>query len=130
MKQRKILRHNGDRGPQALLRDPRNILPVDQDSTVPHVIEPLDQGEEAGFASAGWAHKTDALTPFEPQTELFEYNVPIRIGKRNIVQVDDRTPPNERCRLGSVSQFMRGKERRQRFRESRNVLRYVDQRDR
>jgi hypothetical protein len=39
MKQRRILRRDCNGGPQALLRNPRDILPVDQYPTAPHVIE-------------------------------------------------------------------------------------------
>ena len=46
MEQRDVLWNDRDRFVEAVLRDGGNILAVDQDSTCPHVIKPLQQREQ------------------------------------------------------------------------------------
>ena len=70
MKQRNVLRHHGDRCAQAFLRDPRDILAVDHDAALLHIVEPLQQREQRRFAAAGLADQADALAGLEPQAEL------------------------------------------------------------
>jgi hypothetical protein len=100
MKQGKILRYDSHRRPQAVLRDPRDVLPIDQDPTVLQVIKPLDQGNQSGFACARRAD-----------------NLSIPIGKRNVLQPDRCASPDQGRRLGVIAQFVRDQERYQGFRK-------------
>ena len=53
MEQRDVLRHHRNRLAQALLGDPGNVLAVDGDAALMHVVKPLQQHEQAGFSAAG-----------------------------------------------------------------------------
>ena len=55
---------------QALLRHPRDILAVDQDAAVLHVVEPLQQREQRRLAAARMADQADALARVQPQIQI------------------------------------------------------------
>ena len=61
MEQRNVLRHDGDGFAQALLRDARDVLAVDQDAARLHVVETLQQREQRRLAAAGTADEADPL---------------------------------------------------------------------
>ena len=65
MKQRDVLRHDADRVPQALLRHAGDVLSVDQDAAVLHVIEALQQREQRRLAAARAADQADAFAGHE-----------------------------------------------------------------
>ena len=73
MEQRDILRHHRDRLAQALLRDPRDVLAVDGDAALLHVVEPLQQHEQGGLAAAGLADQSDPLARLQAKAELVEH---------------------------------------------------------
>ena len=52
MEHRDVLRHDGDRGAQALLRYARDVLPVDQDASMLHVVEALQQRKQRRLPAA------------------------------------------------------------------------------
>ena len=52
MEQGHVLGNDRDRGPQALLSDPCDILPGQQNAPALHVVETLQQNEQCGFAAA------------------------------------------------------------------------------
>src|SRR3954451_25004709 len=78
MEQRDILRHDGDRGAQALLRNARDILSVEQHTAAFHIVEPLQQRKQTGLPGAGGPDQSDALTRFEMQIEVLEQLVTSR----------------------------------------------------
>ena len=61
MEQRNVLRHDADGFAQAVLRDARDVLAVDQDAAALRVVEALQQREQGRFAAAGMADQADAL---------------------------------------------------------------------
>ena len=72
MEQRDVLRHDADRFAQALLGDAGDILAVDQDAAVLHVVEALQQREQRRLAAAGMADEADALARPEAEIEVLE----------------------------------------------------------
>ena len=107
MEQRDVLRHHRDRLPQALLRDPRDVLAVDRDAAVLDVVEPLQQREDGGLAGAGLPDQPNALSGLQPQAEPFEHLQSARILKRDVVEDDRRTALDQRLGLRMVAQFVR-----------------------
>ena len=72
VEQRDVLRHDRDRGAQALLRDARDILSVEQNAAAFHVVEALQQREQRRFPGAGRPDQPDALARLEMQVEILE----------------------------------------------------------
>jgi hypothetical protein len=71
-------------GPQARLRNPRDILPVDQDPTAPHVIEALDQREEAGpIGASAKMHIVEAHVRALPDLAQYDSGMVCRPGFRH-----------------------------------------------
>ena len=67
MEHRNVLRHDADGLAQAVLRDARDVLPVDQNAAALHVVEALQQREQRRLAAAGMADQADALA--RPEAE-------------------------------------------------------------
>ena len=82
MEQRDVLRHDRDRLAQAVLRDARNILAVDQDAAGLHVVEALQQREQGRLAAAGLADQADALARLDVEVEVLENRGAVRIARR------------------------------------------------
>src|SRR5690606_17905580 len=61
VKERGVLRHQADRGAQALLRDVPNVLAVDADRALLRVEEPQEQVYEGRLARPRAADESDAL---------------------------------------------------------------------
>src|SRR5216683_6505137 len=81
MKQRKVLGHDRNGCPQAFLRDPCDVLPIDRDAAVMKIIEALDQREQARLASSRRTDEADALARLKRQAQAFENGMSIRITK-------------------------------------------------
>ena len=128
MEQRNVLRHHADRLAQALLGDAGDILAVDQDTAVLHVVEPLQQREQRRLAAAGMADETDALARHEAEIEILEDLLAVGVAEIDMLELDAGAAANERRRLGVIAQLMRHQQRRQRFRQARDMLGDVDQR--
>ena len=87
VKQRDVLRHDRDGGAQALLRDARDILPVDQDAAGLHVVEALQQGEQRRLAAAGMTDQPDALARLKLQVEVLEDLLPVAVAERDVLEL-------------------------------------------
>src|SRR5260370_25771845 len=77
VKQRYVLRNNGDGGAQALLGYPRDILAAEHNAAALHIIETLQQHEQGRLAAARFADDTDALAGLHPQAEMREHAAPV-----------------------------------------------------
>ena len=130
MKQRNVLRHDADGFPQALLRHPRDILAVDQDAAVLHVIEALQQREQRRLAAAGAADQADALAGPEGEVQVLENLLAVAIAEVDVLEFDAGAAPRQRRRFGMVAQIVRHQQCRQRLRKAGDMLGDVDQRDR
>jgi hypothetical protein len=53
MQKRAVLLHHADLVAQAVLRDARDVLPVDQDAPAFHVVEPQEQLHQRRFSRTG-----------------------------------------------------------------------------
>ena len=82
VKQRDVLRHHGDGVAQALLRDARDILAVDQDAAVLHVVEALQQREQRRLAAAGWPTSPTRWPGSKLQVEVLEDLLPVAVAER------------------------------------------------
>ena len=116
MEQGNVLRHHGYRPTQALLRHPRDILSIDRDAAALGIVEPLQQYEQRGLATAGFADQPDALPRLQAQIEPFEHRLAARIAEPDIVECDGCAVLLQRLGFRMVGQFMRYQERRNRFR--------------
>src|SRR2546423_521964 len=70
VKQGYVLRNDGDGGPQALLRHPRDVLAAEQSAPALHIVKTLQQREKRGLAAARLADETDALAGLDTQAEV------------------------------------------------------------
>ena len=127
MEQRDILGHHGDRRAQALLGDQGNVLAVDQDAAALHVIEPLQQREQARFAAAGGPHQAHALAAPQREAEILEDLAAVRVFESDVFERDAGTLADQWRRLRVVAQLVRDQQRRERFRKAGHVLGHIDQ---
>ena len=88
VEQRDVLRHDRDRLAQAVLRDARDVLAVDQDAPALHVVEALQQREQRRFAGARLADQADALAGLDAQTEIVEHLPSAGIMERDMLERD------------------------------------------
>src|SRR5262245_66592491 len=90
VKQRNILRNEGNRGAQALLRDPGDVLAAEQNASALQVVETLQQDEQGRFATTRLPDQADALARLDPQAEIGEHSAPVGISKVDIREYDRR----------------------------------------
>ena len=88
VKQRDVLRHDGDGLAQALLRDARDVLAVDQDAAALQIVEALQQGEQRRLAAAGMADQADALARPEVQIEIPEDPLAVAVAEIDMLELD------------------------------------------
>ena len=124
------LRHDADRFAQALLRDARDILAVDQNPAELRIVEALQQREQCRLAAAGMADQTDALARPEAETEVLENLLPVGIAEIDVLELHTGAAPDQRRRFGMVAQLMGQQQRRDCLRETGDMLRDVDERHR
>jgi hypothetical protein len=73
VQQRGVLRDDRDLRAQALLRDARDILPVDQDAAAFQIEEAQQQVDERRLAGAGAADEADLLARLHRQSEAVDH---------------------------------------------------------
>src|ERR1700740_1403387 len=126
MKQRDVLRHDGNRFTQTLLGDARDILSVDGDIAVLHIVEPLKQHEQAGFSASGLADETDPLPGLNAKAESIEQRSTARVTKPDVVEGNGRATLDQRFGLWMIEEFMRQQQSGDRLRQPRDVLSRID----
>src|SRR5258708_12082127 len=84
VKQRYVLRNNGDGGAQALLGYPRDILAAEQNAATLHIIETMQQHEQGRLATARLADQTPPRPRPEPQPEIREHPQPFALPKSHL----------------------------------------------
>src|SRR5687767_10989790 len=72
MEKGSILGHHADLRTQALLRNQRNILPIDEDASRIKIEEAKKQAHERRFAGAGTPHDADFLAGFNMKRQAIE----------------------------------------------------------
>src|SRR3954468_16567303 len=125
MEQRDILRHDGDRGAQALLRNARDILSVEQHTAAFHIMEPLQQRKQTGLPGAGGPDQSDALTRFEMQIEVLEQLVTVAMAERDVLERYARAGLDQRDRLRMLAHLMWHEQRFERLGEPRQMLNHI-----
>ena len=104
-----------------------DVLPIDGDTALFDIVEPLQQREETRLATSGMADQSDTFSRLQPKTEVFEHLQPAGVSEGNIVECDCRPPLHQRLGLGMVAEFVRHQQCRDRLRQTRDMLRNVDQ---
>src|SRR5262249_60885843 len=84
VKQRNVLRNEGNSGAQALLRDPGDVLAAEQNAPALHVVETLQQHEQGRLATTRLPDQADALAGLDPQAEISEHSAPVGLSKVDI----------------------------------------------
>ena len=115
---------------QAVLRDARDVLAVDQDASALDVVEALQQRQQGRLAAARRTDQPDALAGRDAQAEILEHAAAARIGERDVLEDDALAPRHQRHGLGMVAQVVRLQQGGDRLGQPRHVLRDVDQRHR
>ena len=88
MKQRNVLRHDGNGRAQALLGHPRNVLAAEQDAAGLNVVEALQEERRGRLAATRRTDQAHALTRIDPQTEVGEHPSAVRIAERDVLECD------------------------------------------
>ena len=84
-----VLLHDADVLPQALQGDMADILPVDEDAAVRHLVKAGDQVAQGGLAAAGSAHQRQPLPGVDVQTDIVQHLVVvIRVLKADVLEPD------------------------------------------
>ena len=130
MEQGNVLRHDADGFAQAFLRDAGDVLTVDQNAAVLHVVETLQQREQSRFTAAGRANEADAFARHEAQVQVLENLLAVAVAEIDVLEPDAGAAPDQRRRLRMIAQLVRHQQRRQRLRQARDMLRDVDERHR
>src|SRR5262249_52737597 len=130
VKQRNVLRNEGNRGAQALLRDPGDVLAAEQNAPALQVVETLQQDEQGRLATTRLPDQAGALAGLDPQAEIGEHSAPVRISKVDTLEYDRRARAHQRGRLRMIAQAVRNEKRGERLREARQMLGDVHQRHR
>src|SRR5579883_22956 len=86
LKQGDILRDDGNRIAQALLRHLHDVLSIDQDASSLHVIEALYQGEQRRLAAPGAANQRYTLSAGYVEVEAFEERWTRAVRKTHILK--------------------------------------------
>ena len=71
VEQHGVLRHHADRRAQAVLGHVADVLPVDQDAALGHVVEPEQQAADGGFARARSARRSPACARRDGEIDAF-----------------------------------------------------------
>ena len=103
--------------------------PSISDAALLRIVEPLQQGKQAGFAAARLSNQPHALTSLEPQIETIEYLETAGILKSNIFEAMGARL-DQSLSLGVILQFMRQQQGRDGLGQPGDMLGDVDQRDR
>ena len=127
MEQRDVLRNRADLLAQALLRDPGDVLAVDQDAAGVDIVEPLQQGEDRRFAAARFADQSDALASLDAQAEIIEDLGAAGVSEADTVEDDAAAPAGKRRRGRLVADLLGQQEGRERLGQPRRMLAYVDE---
>src|SRR6516164_11823589 len=75
VQERCVLGHDGNLPAQTLLRNARDILPVDEDAAAFEIEEAQQQVHDGGLAGAGAADKADLLSGPHGERESIEYSI-------------------------------------------------------
>src|SRR6202167_212754 len=81
VEQANVLRHDGDRGAQALLRYLRHVLATEQDSAAMHVVKPLQYREQRRLSGSRRSDQSDALAGLDIEVKVLEDVARPAIGK-------------------------------------------------
>ncbi len=128
MEQGDVLRNHRNRLAKALLGDPGDVLAIDRDAALVHVVKSLQQHKQRGFPTAGRANQPDPLAGVQAEAELVEYLQASGIAERHLVEDDRRPRLDQRFGFRMVAQFVRKQQRGNRLGQSGSVLGNVDQR--
>ena len=89
VEQDRLLLHDRDLAAQRGLRDMGDVLTVDQDPALVHVVEPLDQLDEGRLAGSRMPHEADLLARRDRDVEVaIERRVVTRIVEGHVVEAD------------------------------------------
>ena len=102
-----ILRHDCDRVPQAVLRDPRDVVTVDSDPAVLHGVEALSQGDQRRLAATGATDEADALAGLDIDVDAVENPRATGITERDVLEGHSGAVGDEHRGFGIILQFVR-----------------------
>ncbi len=103
----RILRDHADRRTQALLRDLRDVLAVDENAALLGIEEAQQQVDDRRFARARTADQTDALAGLDPELEAFEHCLGPPVAETHVLEPYLAARDLERLRAGLVDAGMR-----------------------
>src|SRR5688572_555829 len=98
----RILRDHADRRTQALLRDPRDVLAIDENAALLEIEEAQQQVDDRRFARARTADQTDALAGLDPELEAFEHRLGPPVAETHVLEPYLAARDLERLRAGLV----------------------------
>ena len=88
VEQHRVLRNDAKRGTQALLRDLRNVLPVDRDPPALRLVEAEEQARERGLASTRRPDDRGGRARAHFQVDPLQDLAPRLIGEMHVLEAD------------------------------------------
>jgi hypothetical protein len=106
MKHRDILWYDADGVAQALLRDVRYVLAIEENLSTLDIVETLQQCEQCRLAAAGMTDKADSLAGHQVKQEILENLLAVRISEIDMVELHAGATPNKWLSFGMIFQFV------------------------
>ncbi len=102
VQQRGVLRDHADGTAQAVLSDVRNVLPINADRPLVHVIEAQQQVDERGFTGTGATHQADFFTRTNGQAQGIEHLTFAVVIEAHVIEGDCATFGDQRLRVRCI----------------------------
>jgi hypothetical protein len=107
MKHRDILWHDADSVAQAILRNARYVLAIEENLSALDIVESLQQCEQCRLAAAGMTDKANLLAWHQVEREIMENLLAVRISEIDMVELHAGATPNKWLSFGMIFQFVR-----------------------
>ena len=88
MKQEDFLEHDADLPAQAFQRQVAYVVPIQDNRSLAHVVEPGDQHREGGLAHACRPHKRHHRTRRDVQVDVLQHYFALAVSETHVVEAD------------------------------------------
>ncbi len=102
MQQGRVLSDHADGAAQTVLGDVRDVLPVDANLALVHVVEAQQQVDECGFTRAGATHQPDFLARTNVQVQAIEYLAFAVVVEAHIIEAYRAAGGLQNCRVWCI----------------------------
>src|SRR5687767_15748255 len=111
MQKRGVLGNHADLRPQAVLRDMRDVLAVDEYPSALDVVEPQQQAHDRALARAGASDQTYLLARTDMDREIVDHGMLAAVAEGHVLEADLTARHLERQRARAIEHRMRPRKR-------------------